>query len=256
MLVDGIGKQTALVETDIAGRRPDQPGDRVPFHILRHVEAGQFDPHRMGKLARDLGLADTGWAGKQVATDRLVRLAQAGPGEFDGRRQRIDRVVLTEHDTLEIGIERLQRFLIRTRHAFGRDAGDLGDHRFDVLDGNQLLTPAFRHQFLRRSDLVDHVDCLIGQLAVVDIFGGKFHGRADRRCRVAHPVMLFIIGLEAAQNFHGILDAWLWHIDFLEPAHQRTVLLKIRPVFLIGGGTDASQQAALQRGFQQIRRIH
>jgi hypothetical protein len=39
ILVDAVGQQAALVEADIAGRRADQPRDRVALHIFRHVEA-------------------------------------------------------------------------------------------------------------------------------------------------------------------------------------------------------------------------
>ena len=72
MLVDGVGQQPALVEPDIAGRRADQAADGVPLHVLAHVEAGQVDAERAGKLARDLGLADAGRAAEQVVADRLL----------------------------------------------------------------------------------------------------------------------------------------------------------------------------------------
>jgi hypothetical protein len=42
MLVDAVGQQTALIETDIARRRADQPGHRVALHVFRHVEAQQL----------------------------------------------------------------------------------------------------------------------------------------------------------------------------------------------------------------------
>ena len=43
MLIDRVGQQAALVETDIAGRCADQARNRVALHIFRHVEADQFD---------------------------------------------------------------------------------------------------------------------------------------------------------------------------------------------------------------------
>ena len=87
MLVDAVGQQAALVEADIAGRRADQPRDRVALHVFRHVEAQQLDAERRGELLGDLGLADAGRAGEQVAADRLLRLAQAGAGQLDRRRR-------------------------------------------------------------------------------------------------------------------------------------------------------------------------
>ena len=94
MLVDAVGQQAALVEADIAGRRADQPRDGVALHVFRHVEADELDAEAGGELLGHLGLADAGRAGEQVAADRLLRLAQAGAGELDRRRQRLDRLVL------------------------------------------------------------------------------------------------------------------------------------------------------------------
>ena len=207
VLVDRVGQQAALVEPDIAGRCADQTRDRMAFHVFRHIETRQFHAERIGELAGDLGLADTGRAGEQVRADRLVRFAQPGTGELDGRCQRIDGAVLAEDHTFEIGIQRLERLLVGARHAFRGDAGDLGDHGLDILDRDQLLAPAFRHQHLGRADLVDHVDRLIGQLAVVDILGRQFHRAAQGSRRVAHPVMLFVIGLQAAQNLDRVFHA-------------------------------------------------
>ena len=58
MLVDGVGEEPALVEAHIARGRAEEPRDRVALHVLRHVEAGDLDPHGARELARDLGLAD------------------------------------------------------------------------------------------------------------------------------------------------------------------------------------------------------
>ena len=85
MLVDAVGQEAALVETDIAGRRTDQTRHRMPLHIFRHVEAQKLDAEQLGKLARHFGLADAGGPGEQVAADGLFRLAQAGTGQLDRR---------------------------------------------------------------------------------------------------------------------------------------------------------------------------
>ena len=87
MLIDGVGQQAALVEADIAGRRADQPRHRMALHIFRHVEADQLDAEADGELAGDLGLADAGRAGEEIAADRLFAVAQAGAGELDRRSQ-------------------------------------------------------------------------------------------------------------------------------------------------------------------------
>jgi hypothetical protein len=83
MLVDAVGQEAALVETDIAGRRADQARHGVPLHIFGHVEAQQLDAERCRKLLGDFGLADAGRPRKQVAADRLLRFTQAGARQLD-----------------------------------------------------------------------------------------------------------------------------------------------------------------------------
>jgi hypothetical protein len=39
VLIDRIGQQSALIETDITRRRADQAADAVPLHIFAHVES-------------------------------------------------------------------------------------------------------------------------------------------------------------------------------------------------------------------------
>ena len=75
LLVDRIGQQTSLVESDIPRRRTDQPRDRMALHIFRHVEALERNAHDRGKLLGDFGLADTGRAGEQIIANRLFNVA-------------------------------------------------------------------------------------------------------------------------------------------------------------------------------------
>ena len=45
---DGFREQSALVVTNISGRRTNQSRYRVSFHVFRHIEAQQFDTHDAG----------------------------------------------------------------------------------------------------------------------------------------------------------------------------------------------------------------
>ena len=61
----GLGERAALFIADIAGRRADQPGDRVLLHIFRHVDADHgvlVVEQEFGERAGELGLADAGRA--------------------------------------------------------------------------------------------------------------------------------------------------------------------------------------------------
>ena len=101
VLVDAIGQHAALIEADIARRRTDQTADRVFLHIFRHVETQEFHAKGIGQLLGDLGFTHTGWPGEEVVADGFVRLAQARAGQFDGRRQRHDGIVLTKDHPLK-----------------------------------------------------------------------------------------------------------------------------------------------------------
>ena len=96
---DGLGELAALLVADVAGRRADQPRDRVLLAVLAHVDADhrplvveQEVRERLGQL----GLADAGRAEEQERAGRPVGVADAGPRAAYGvghraRRRRAGR---------------------------------------------------------------------------------------------------------------------------------------------------------------------
>ena len=104
-----------------------------------------------------------------------------------------------------------------------------------------------------RARLVDHVDRLVGQVAVGDEALGELHrrderlvgvagrGGAPRTCR-AGPCRIWIVSSDG-----GRLDE-----DHLEAALQRAVLLDVLAVLVEGGGADALQLAARQGRLQHV----
>jgi hypothetical protein len=106
-----------------------------------------------------------------------------------------------------------------------RRAGTQGAHR-----GRDRLG----QQHLRGATLVDHVDRLVGQLAVIDVARGKLDRRLDGVVRVAQLVELLEIGLLALEDLDRIRHGRLVDVDLLEAAHQRAILLEVLPVFLVG----------------------
>ena len=113
-----------------------------------------------------------------------------------------------------------------------------------------------RLQHPRGTGFVDHVDRLVRQLAVVDVFRRQLHGAADGVVGVADLVVLLVGGFQAAQDFHRILDRGFVHVDFLEAPHQSAVFLEIVAELFIGGRADAAQRALGQSRFQQVGGIH
>ena len=62
--------------------------------------------------------------------------------------------------------------------------------------------------------------------------------------------------LQALEDFDGLLDRRLRHVNFLETARQRMVLFEDTAVFLIGGGADALERTTGQRRFEQVGGVH
>ena len=256
VLIDGVGQQPALVEADIAGRGADQPRDRVAFHIFRHVEPHQLHAQGQGEAAGHLGFADAGGAGEEIAADGLFRLAQAGPGQLDGIGQGVDGRILAEHPRLDPGRQLGQLGLVVVRYPLWRDAGHARHHRFHIAHGDGF--PALRHrqQHAGGADLVHDVDRLVGQLAIVEIAGGKLHRAGQGGAGVADAVIALIGRLQPLQDFHRVSRRRFGHVDLLEAARQGPVLLEMVAKLLVGGGAYAAQRAGLQRRFQQIGGIH
>ena len=226
------------------------------FHIFRHVEAQEFDAEHRGELLGHFGLAHPGRPGEQVIADRLFRLAQAGAGQFDSGRQRFNRLVLPENHALERFFQIAQHFGIVFGDGFRRDAGDLGDNRLDFLGADGLAALVFGEKMLRRPGLVDHINGLVGQFAVVDVAGAEFDRRFDGVIRIAQVMMFLEIGFQAHQDFHGVFQRRLVDVDLLEPARQGAVFFEMLAVFLVGGRSHAAHLAALQGGFQQVGGVH
>ena len=126
----------------------------------------------------------------------------------------------------------------------------------DFLDADGLAPLPLGHQHLRGAGLVDHVDRLVGQLAVMDVLGRQLDRRLDRLAGIAHAVEVLEIGLEPFQDLDRVRHRRLVDVDLLEAPHQRAVLLEMLAVLLIGGRADATQRARLKRRLQQVGGIH
>ncbi len=132
-------------------------------------------PSDPGQLSGHLGLADPGRAGEQEVADRFLLVAQAGARHLDGGGQGVDRLVLAEHHQFQIALQVAQHVLIRRRHRLGRDAGHLGDDGFDIGNADHLLALGDRQQPLAGAGLVDDIDRLVRQVAVVDVARRQLH---------------------------------------------------------------------------------
>jgi hypothetical protein len=110
-----------------------------------------------------------------------------------------DRLVLAEHRAAQVGLELLQRLGVGLGDRLRRDAGDLGDHRLDLLEADGLLALASAAAS-GGAGLVDDVDRLVRQLAVGDVLGRQLHRRLERLGGVLQLVKFLVVGLQALED--------------------------------------------------------
>src|SRR6266496_502155 len=106
-----------------------------------------------------------------------------------------------------------------------------------------------------RASLVDQVDRLVRQEPVADVAVGKL-GRGDQRVvGDRHPVMRLVAVTQALEDLDGVRDGRLGHLDRLEPALQRRVLLQVLAVLIQRGRADRLQLAPGQHRLQDRRSV-
>ena len=138
----GFGQLAAFLVADVAGRRADQPRDRVPLLVLRHVEPDHralVVEHELGQRPRQLGLADAGRAEEDERADRTVRVLQAGARPAQSVRDRLDRLVLADHALVQPLLHVDQLLGLALEQPVDRDAGPARDDGGDVVLVDLLL---------------------------------------------------------------------------------------------------------------------
>ena len=252
---DRVGQQAALVEADVARRRADQPGHGVLLHVLAHVEAGKGDAEHLGELAGELRLADPGGAREEEAADRPLQGAEAGATQLHRRRDRADRLVLTEDDRLQLLLQVEEGVPVVAGDGLLRNFRHRGDDALHVDRVEDALAFVLRHQAVRGAGLVDEVDRLVGQAAIEQVAGREVGGGVERFVGVLDLVVLLVAVAEAAQDLGRLLDRRLLDLDHLEAARQRAVAVERALVLGVGGRADAAQFARSEAGLQDIRGV-
>ena len=121
------------------------------------------------------------------------------------------------------------------------------DRRLALVDGLQPQA---------RAGLVDHVDGLVGHVPFVDVARGELGRGANGIVRVGDAVVLLEARLQAHEDVDGLRHRGLDHVDLLEAARQRVILLEDAAVFLVGGRADAAQLAVGEHRLDEIGGIH
>ena len=136
-----------------------------------------------------------------------------------------------------------------------------------VLDGlvlllGQLGSLGVQFLELRRSGepadtqsgagLIDQIDGLVGQVAVLNVAAGKFRRGLQRTIGDRHMMVVLVTLTQALQNLNGLGDGRLVHLDRLETTFQRGILLDVLAVLVGGGRADGLQFATGQHRLQHI----
>ena len=206
MLVDAVGQQAALVEADIARRRADQARNRVALHIFRHVEAQQFDAERDWPAA---------WRLRSCRRRSGRRTGRSRSACSGSRRPARASLIADDSASIAWSCPKTTRFssasrlastvCVVLRHRLGRDARHRGDRRLDLLRRRSTSCAwSAGSSICARAGFVDHVDRLVGQLAVVDVARRQFHRRLDGVVGVLDLVEVLEIGLQALHDLDRI----------------------------------------------------
>jgi hypothetical protein len=107
-----------------------------------------------------------------------------------------------------------------------------------------------------RSGLVDYVDGLVRQEAVVYVADGELDGARQGVLRVGGSVVLLVVGGDPFEDLDGVLRGRLGYVYLLEPAAEGAVLQDVVAVLLVGGRTYAADGAGVQGGLEDVRRVH
>ena len=118
---------------------------------------------------------------------------------------------------------------------FGGNARHPRHDLLDIFHIDDVGAFRFRLQASTRAGFVDHVDGLVGQLALVDVALSQLYRRRQCVVRVRHAVVFLETRTQALQDLHGLAHAGLDDVDLLETARQGMIFLEDAPVFLEGG---------------------
>jgi hypothetical protein len=110
----------------------------------------------------------------------------------------------------------------------------------------------FRHEPLARTGLVDDVDGLVRQQAIVDVLDRQVHRGLQRIEGVLDLMVLLEAGFQAVRMATASAHRRLDDVDLLEAPCQRAILFEDPAVFLEGRRADAAQLARTSTGLIRL----
>ena len=130
-------------------------------------------------------------------------------------------------------------------------AADVGDL---VVEVAQLGRRRHAADAQARARLVDEVDRLVRQEPVADVAVGHLRRGDDRVVRDRDAVERLVAVAQALEDLDGVAELRLRHLDGLEAALERWVLLDVLAVLVERRGADGLELAARQHRLEDARR--
>src|SRR4029079_8131266 len=106
-----------------------------------------------------------------------------------------------------------------------------------------------------RAGLVDQVDRLVGQMAVLDVAVGKPRGRVQSLVGDLDAVVCLVAVTEAAEDLNGLVDRRLLDANLLEAPLESGVALEVLAVLVERRRADRLQLTAGEGGLEDRRRV-
>ena len=114
---NSVRELTAIIKTDIARGRTDQPRYGMPLHVFAHVESDhrlRVAEVRLGQRLGDEGLADARRPGEDETRDRFLGRAHADSRPTNRSRYRRHGTILAYQILMELLLEVHQSQLLRS----------------------------------------------------------------------------------------------------------------------------------------------
>jgi hypothetical protein len=221
-------------------------GDRLVLADDPLVQGLLHEPQAAGLLLGELEHRDAGRLGEHLGDESLVDL---GPGRDIARAplllepQPFGDELLLLIALVRGGLEvlRLDRLLL------------VGAHDRDLLvELAQLGRARQDRQAQAGAGLVDQVDRLVGQEAILHVAVGEVHGGHDRAVGDRHLVVRLVAIPQPLEDVDRVRQRGLGHLDRLEAALERGVLLEVLAILVERGRADGLQFAAGQHRLQDV----
>ena len=235
-----------------------------------------FRPARERRIARETARIASSWPTTRAWSDLLhsselgrlllleSRQRDAGPAGHD-----VLDVLLAHHLglpvlvllplALELFLAAPERLLLLAERGGLLELLGLQEHVLLADDPLDLLLQLLdrrgrRHRLEPRPArrLVDHVDRLVGELALGDVAVGQLHREVDRRVADLHAMVRLVLRAEPLDDLDRLLHRRGADDDRLEPPLEGAVLLDVLAVLVERGGADALDLAAGERRLEHV----